>query len=55
MDHLVAFDLETTGLSPRSDRILEIGAVRYDHALRPIDELQVLVDPQMPIDRKSVV
>jgi Rad3-related DNA helicase/DNA polymerase III epsilon subunit-like protein len=48
-DHLVAFDLETTGLSPRSDRILEIGAVRYDEALRPIDELQVLVDPQIPI------
>ena len=48
-DHLVAFDLETTGLSPRSDRILEIGAVRYDRALRPIDELQVIVDPQMPI------
>ena len=49
LDHMVAFDLETTGLSPRSDRILEIGAVRYDHALRPIDELQVVVDPQMPI------
>jgi Rad3-related DNA helicase/DNA polymerase III epsilon subunit-like protein len=49
LDHLVAFDLETTGLSPRSDRILEIGAVRYDHALRPIDELQIVVDPQMPI------
>jgi Rad3-related DNA helicase/DNA polymerase III epsilon subunit-like protein len=48
-DHLVAFDLETTGLSPRSDRILEIGAVRYDRALRPISELQVVVDPQMPI------
>ena len=48
-DHLVAFDLETTGLSPRSDRILEIGAVRYDSALRPIDELQVIVDPQIPI------
>jgi Rad3-related DNA helicase/DNA polymerase III epsilon subunit-like protein len=48
-DHVVAFDLETTGLSPRSDRILEIGAVRYDSALRPIDELQVIVDPQIPI------
>ena len=48
-DHLVAFDLETTGFSPRSDRILEIGAVRYDDALRPIDELEVVVDPQMPI------
>jgi len=48
-DHLVAFDLETTGLSPRSDRILEVGAVRYDRALRPIEELQVIVDPQIPI------
>ena len=49
LDHLVAFDLETTGLSPRSDRILEIGAVRYDESMHPIDELQVVVDPQMPI------
>ena len=48
-EHLVAFDLETTGLSPRSDRILEIGAVRYDHGLRRVDELQIVVDPQMPI------
>ncbi len=49
LDHLVAFDLETTGLSPRSDRLLEIGAVRYDAALRPVDELEVIVDPQIPI------
>jgi predicted DnaQ family exonuclease/DinG family helicase len=48
-DSFVAFDLETTGLSPRSDRLLEIGAVRYDHALRPLDQLQVIVDPQIPI------
>jgi predicted DnaQ family exonuclease/DinG family helicase len=48
-DDFVAFDLETTGLSPRSDRILEIGAVRYDHTLRPLDQLQVIVDPQIPI------
>jgi len=48
-EHLVAFDLETTGLSPRSDRILEIGAVRYDDRLRAVDELQIIVDPQMPI------
>ncbi|HUZ69672.1 MAG TPA: helicase C-terminal domain-containing protein [Candidatus Saccharimonadales bacterium] len=48
-DHLVAFDLETTGLSPRSDRILEIGAVRYDENLQRIDQLQLIVDPQIPI------
>jgi Rad3-related DNA helicase/DNA polymerase III epsilon subunit-like protein len=49
LDHLVAFDLETTGLSPRSDRILEIGAVRYDENLQRIDQLQLIVDPQIPI------
>lgn len=48
-DDLVAFDLETTGLSPRSDRLLEIGAVRYDHLLRPLDQMQLIVDPQIPI------
>lgn len=45
----VAFDLETTGLSPKTDRILEIGAVRYDRELRRIDELQLIVDPGVPI------
>ena len=28
MDAYIALDLETTGLSPKSDRILEIGAAR---------------------------
>ncbi|MBV8194950.1 MAG: DEAD/DEAH box helicase family protein [Candidatus Dormibacteraeota bacterium] len=45
----VAFDLEATGLSPKSDRVIEIGAVKYDSGLRPIGELQLLVDPGMPI------
>jgi Rad3-related DNA helicase/DNA polymerase III epsilon subunit-like protein len=45
----VAFDLETTGLSPKADRILEIGAVRYDRDLRRVDDLQLIVDPGIPI------
>ena len=45
----VAFDLEATGLSPKTDRVLEIGAVRYDADLRRTGELQLLVDPGMPI------
>jgi Rad3-related DNA helicase/DNA polymerase III epsilon subunit-like protein len=45
----VAFDLETTGLSPKLDRPLEVGAVRYDDELRRIDEMEVVVDPGMPI------
>lgn len=46
---LVAFDLETTGLSPRSDRIIEIGAVRFTAGGRVLDRLDVLVDPGAPL------
>ncbi len=45
----VAFDLETTGLSPKADRVLEIGAVRFDASMRRIGELELLVDPGVPI------
>ena len=45
----VAFDLEATGLSPKADRIIEIGAVRYNADLERIGELELLVDPAMPI------
>jgi predicted DnaQ family exonuclease/DinG family helicase len=45
----VAFDLETTGLSPKTDRVLEIGAVRFDSEMRRIAELEIVVDPGMPI------
>ena len=30
MENYVALDLETTGLSPKNDRILEIGAVKIE-------------------------
>ena len=49
MMELVAFDLETTGLSPRSDRVIEVGAVRFDLAQGERGRLQLLVDPGMPI------
>ena len=45
----VAFDLETTGLSPKADRVLEIGAVRFDRTMRRLGEMEVVVDPGMPI------
>jgi Rad3-related DNA helicase/DNA polymerase III epsilon subunit-like protein len=45
----VAFDLETTGLSPKVDRVLEIGAVRFDAQMRRIAEMELVVDPGVPI------
>jgi DNA polymerase-3 subunit epsilon/ATP-dependent DNA helicase DinG len=45
---LVALDLETTGLDPAHDDIIEIGAVRFEGD-RIVDELAVLVKPTRPI------
>jgi ATP-dependent DNA helicase DinG len=47
---LVALDLETTGLSPRLDRIIEVGAVRFkgDEVLATF---QSLVRPEVSIPR----
>jgi DNA polymerase III subunit epsilon len=44
----VAFDLETTGLTPVIDRIIEIGAVRFRTG-ETLDTFQTLVDPGIPI------
>ena len=41
----VALDLETTGLSPRDDRIVEVGAVRFDGEGREIATFERLVNP----------
>ena len=47
-DEYVAFDLETTGLSPRTDRIIEIGAVYVDHG-QVISRFSQLINPRMYI------
>lgn len=48
MDTIVALDIETTGLDPKKDAIIEIGAVRFNHR-RIEDEWSTLIHPGRPI------
>ena len=52
-EEFVAFDLETTGLSSKNDRIIEIGAVILKNG-QEIDRFQTFVDPQRKLDKKIV-
>ena len=52
-DEFVIFDIETTGLSNKLDRITEIGAVRIKGG-RIIEEYNQLVNPQIPIPEKII-
>ncbi|MCC6612734.1 MAG: DEAD/DEAH box helicase [Anaerolineae bacterium] len=45
---LIAIDLETTGLDPSQDAIIEIGAVRLREG-KVVDEYGTLIDPQTTI------
>ena len=49
----VAFDLETTGLSSRTDRIIEIGAVLMKNG-QEIDRFQTFVDPERKLEKKII-
>lgn len=49
----VVADVETTGLNPRRDKLIEIAAVRIRGG-RVIDEYTTLVNPSMPIPEKIV-
>ena len=44
----VVFDLETTGLSVRYDRITEFGAVIFEHG-QIVDQIDMFINPEIPI------
>jgi ATP-dependent DNA helicase DinG len=44
----VAFDLETTGLDNKNDRVMEIGAVKFVGG-KPAEEYSTLINPKTPI------
>lgn len=47
-DTYVIFDIETTGFSPKSDRIIEIGAIKMQGG-KYVDEFSTFVNPDIPI------
>lgn len=49
----VALDLETTGLSPDRDRIVEVGAIRFDASGRDRDRFQSLVNPNRAVSPRA--
>ena len=51
-DEFVAFDLETTGLSPRTDKIIEIGAVIIKNGVE-VDRYQTFVDPHQKLLKET--
>lgn len=48
----VVFDLETTGLSARYDRIIEFGAVKF-YKGEPIEEKSFFINPDMKLSEKT--
>ncbi len=46
----VAFDLETTGLRAGTDRVVEIGAVRFEVTGRELGRFESLVNPERPMN-----
>lgn len=46
----IAFDLETTGLRADTDRVVEIGAIRFDASGQELGRFECLVNPECPMN-----
>ncbi|MBX9695095.1 MAG: WYL domain-containing protein [Cyanobacteria bacterium] len=47
--NFVAFDVETTGLSPVANRLVELSGVRFNNETGEVDTFSSLIDPETPI------
>ena len=54
LSHFIAFDFETTGLDPVSDRIIEIAAIRFVDG-EITDRFVTLVNPDKPPPLRRVL
>lgn len=52
--NFVAFDFETTGLLASTDRVVEIGCVKFDRHFRIVDEWETLVNPRRDVGRSDI-
>jgi DNA polymerase-3 subunit epsilon len=50
----VVFDIETTGLSPKSDRMIEIGLIRTDNLGNPLAYWSSLINPQQSVTATEI-
>ena len=47
-DDYVVFDIETSGLNPNKDNIIEIGAIKYINN-KKVEEFSYLIDPEISL------
>ncbi len=48
LNTFIAFDFETTGLDPNTDKVIEIAAIRFEDG-NPTDRFVSLINPEIPI------
>ncbi|HOI83046.1 MAG TPA: 3'-5' exonuclease [Campylobacterales bacterium] len=54
-DEYVAFDCETTGLNPKKDEVISIGAVKIkDNRVLTSEKFEVIVRPKNQINKESI-
>ena len=51
LQNFICLDLETTGLNPKKDRIIEIGAVKVREG-KIVDTFQSLIDPKQELEER---